>query len=131
MVALVNEARSQGYRCGDAGLHPPVPPLALDARLSLAAQKHSADMRARGGAGSHSGSDGSRAADRVGREGYKPLWLGENTYWNLSAEPRPGEAMNFWLLSPAHCRNLMSPNFSDLGVGKAGGYWTLVFARPL
>ena len=47
--------------------------------------------------------------------------------------------MNAWMTSPGHCRNILNPAFTELGVGYAQrdgdpsryfDYWTQVFARP-
>ncbi len=45
------------------------------------------------------------------------------------------EVMNSWMNSPGHRANILSPNFTELGVGYAEGgsqrtYWTQMFIRP-
>ncbi len=129
MIDLVNEARARGRSCGSAGIFSPAPPLSSNTQLGRAARRHSQDMWARGGAGSHLGSDGSRPRERARREGYNGARVGENIYWNFIADPRPQTALEFWLSSPPHCRNLMNPEFTELGAAKVGGYWTLVLAQ--
>lgn len=128
LLRLVNEARAAGRLCGGQRFVP-THALSLNPQLNRAALRHSGDMRARGW-GSHRGSDGFGVGQRVTREGYDWSHVGENIFWNLRRGPAPAEAMRFWLSSPAHCRNLMSPHYSEVGLARDGGYWTLVFARP-
>ena len=37
------------------------------------------------------------------------------------------EVMNSWMNSPGHRANILSEEYSDIGVGYAGGYWTQWF----
>jgi uncharacterized YkwD family protein/spore coat assembly protein SafA len=48
----------------------------------------------------------------------------------------PQEVMNAWMNSPGHRNNILSPSYSQIGVGlaksKAGvAYWTQMFIKPL
>ena len=127
MLELVNEARSVTRDCGGSGgVRPAVPPLALEPRLSTAAQKHSDDMHANGFIG-HTGSDGSTLENRLAREGYGWLAAGENVAYGFHT---PEGVMSAWLSSPGHCRNIMHPDMTELGVGRSSLFWTQVFARP-
>lgn len=77
---------------------------------------------------SHVGSDGSSFKDRIEREQYTWSAAGENIaagYHTVSS------VMNGWLASPGHCKNIMSPNFTEFGAAESNYYWTQVFARPL
>lgn len=128
LLSLVNGARASGRDCGGT-YRAPTHPLRLEPRLSRAAHTHSRDMHARD-LGSHRGSDGSSVRERVTREGYAWTHVGENYAWSRGFDMTPAEVMRFWLSSPDHCRNLMSPNYTEIGLAKVGGYWTQVFARP-
>jgi uncharacterized protein YkwD len=130
VLALVNEARVRGGDCGPEGTFAPAHPLRWEARLALAAERHAVDLRDNVGTGSHSGSDGSDVVDRVERTGYRWRWVAENVAWSVGGEMTPEEVVAGWLASPGHCRNILSPNFTDIGVGKAGAYWVQVFAAP-
>jgi uncharacterized protein YkwD len=129
VLKLANVARTSGQRCGSKAF-PAVPPLALSAQLSEAAREHSRDL-ARNNTLSHAGSDGSSPSERVTRTGYPWRTVGEN----VAAGPTtPETVMEGWLASPGHCENLMSPRFTEMGLGyvvdeksTSGVYWAQVF----
>lgn len=132
ILALVNEARAGSRRCGDETF-PARGRLTLDSRLDAAAQGHATDM-ARANYFSHTGRDGSTVGDRVTRQGYAWSRVGEN----IAAGYRtPEDVVAAWLDSEGHCRNIMSGDFTQLGVGRAtnsasrfGIYWVQNFATP-
>ena len=39
--------------------------------------------------------------------------------------------MEGWMGSARHCSNIMNPERTDVGMGRAGNYWTQDFARRL
>lgn len=39
--------------------------------------------------------------------------------------------MEGWMGSARHCSNIMNPEHTDVGMGRAGNYWTQDFARRL
>ncbi len=125
LAHLVDDARAEARACGDAWFEA-VPPLAVDARLRMAAQLHSDDMHANGFMG-HVGSDGSDVGDRVTRQGYGWSNVGENVAAGYGS---PEAVMAAWLSSPGHCANLMRAAYVDLGLGRTGDFWTQVFGRP-
>ncbi|NLL05877.1 MAG: SafA/ExsA family spore coat assembly protein [Clostridiaceae bacterium] len=48
----------------------------------------------------------------------------------------PAQVMNAWMNSPGHRNNIMSPSFTQIGVGlakdrKGRMYWTQMFIKPL
>ncbi len=48
----------------------------------------------------------------------------------------PAQVMNAWMNSPGHRNNIMSPSFTQIGVGLAKNkngrmYWTQMFIKPL
>lgn len=79
------------------------------------------------GSMSHVGSDGSTPDTRIAATGYRASWWGENV---AAGSETVDEVMDAWLKSAGHCSNIMSSNFTELGVGEAGHYWTQVFGRP-
>jgi uncharacterized protein YkwD len=133
MLSLVNAARAQGGVCGSVSF-PPSNALRYDAVLERVAQKHSEDMAAANvlghvtPRGSIHNPAGSRLRDRINREGYAWQVIGENVAWNY---PVVAELVAAWLGSPHHCENILNPEFTELGVGKAGTYWTQNFGYPL
>ena len=132
MVTLVNEARAAGHSCGQYGYFPPAPPLEPQDLLAAAAQAHSDDMVANDFF-SHTGSNGSAPWDRMSEQGYRWSRAGEN----IAAGYSDAAAATRGLLdSPGHCRNIMDPEFTEIGVGLAtgssgyGSYWTQNFGTP-
>jgi uncharacterized protein YkwD len=65
----------------------------------------------------HMSPDGAILADRLARIGYHPYAAGENLYWGMSDLDTPAEAVQGWLDSPEHRRNLIDPLYSRIGVG--------------
>jgi uncharacterized protein YkwD len=132
VLELVNRARAQPRRCGrdDFGA---APALRGSQPLERVARAHARDMAQRGSM-SHTGSDGSAPAQRVTRAGYAWSAIGENI---AAGQPDPESVVKGWLASPGHCANLMSPDYSEVGVAfatnpasEAGIYWTQVLASP-
>ncbi|MFC9289550.1 CAP domain-containing protein [Streptomyces sp. NPDC057052] len=115
VVALVNSERAK------AGCSP----VTLNAKLSQAAQAHSADMASHNTM-SHTGSDGSDPGQRITRAGYLWSTYGENVAYGYST---PEQVMAGWMASAGHKRNILDCGFKEIGVGLAqpGDYWTQDF----
>ncbi len=132
MLTLVNEARARGGVCGSV-FYPASGPLRYDAVLERTATKHSEDMNAANEMGHVSpvggihNPAGSVLRDRINREGYSWSLIGENVSWNYPDVP---ELVAAWLDSPHHCENILNPEFTEAGFGKAGTYWTQNFGKP-
>ncbi|MEL6536910.1 MAG: CAP domain-containing protein [Bacteroidota bacterium] len=125
ILQRVNEIRAKGCRCGRERMAP-APALSWDTKLERAAQGHSNWMD-ENGQFSHTGKRRSNTGQRIEQVGYKWNYVGEN----IAAGQTSVEAvMESWLKSPGHCRNIMNPNFTQMGVATSGPYWTQVFARP-
>lgn len=91
--------------------------LALDPRLNAAAQAHAEDMLLRSYY-NHSTPEGAGAGARVRKSGYPARLVGEN----IARGPvTVTEAMDNWMASREHRRNLLHPGFTHLGVGIAVG----------
>ncbi|GAA3290957.1 hypothetical protein GCM10020295_06560 [Streptomyces cinereospinus] len=115
VVALVNSER------GKAGCSP----VQLNAKLTQAAQAHSADMASHRTM-SHTGSDGSDPGRRITEAGYVWSTYGENVAHGYST---PEQVMAGWMSSAGHKRNILNCAFQEIGVGLAqpGNYWTQDF----
>ncbi|GAA0497839.1 CAP domain-containing protein [Deinococcus depolymerans] len=134
VLRLTNRARAQGWNC--ATLRPggpALPPLLPHPALDLAAQGQSAAMALYGYFDHTSALDGSSPLRRVQTAGLNPASVAENI---AAGQTTPAEAVDGWLRSPGHCRNIMG-NFTLIGlsyVTRPGSpytrYWTQVFARP-
>jgi uncharacterized protein YkwD len=91
----------------------------LNSALSRAALGHSLSM-AEHGFFSHSGWNGSPFWQRI-KAKYKPLpsshWsVGENMVW-ASTGLSAGQAIEMWLASPPHRKNLLAPGWREVGLG--------------
>lgn len=130
MVSLINKARSKKRYCGSRKCEA-VASIKWNPRLAQVALAHSEDM-AMNDFFNHSGSNGKRVAERVILIGYKWRSVGEN----IAAGCETSDAVVAgWLTSAGHCRNIMSPGFSEIGAAcfcnpdsDYGTYWTLVLA---
>lgn len=118
VLELVNQARAAGADCHSKGVFAATGPLTMDPALRCAARKHSADMAARDFF-DHTNPDGETPWDRMAMAGYGDY---SNAGENIAAgSPDAQGTMNQWLGSDGHCANIMSPNFTDIGVGYSPG----------
>ena len=126
VVNLTNQFRAQN------GLAP----LALNSKLSEAAQTHSQNMATQDFF-SHTGKDGSSAGDRVSRTGYDWRTVAENI---AAGQQTPAEVVNAWINSPGHRANMLNTTIKEIGVGyfflaedtgttNYNAYWTQDFGK--
>ncbi len=107
-----------------------LPPLKVNAQLTEAARAHARDM-AEHQKMSHDGSDGSTVSKRVKQRGYHYQEVGEN----IATAETSDQAMQLWLDSPPHLKNILDKLFSEIGVAmvpdsEGHQYWCVNFARP-
>lgn len=114
VLSYINQARSKPCQCG-ATTYPAVPALTLDSQLNSASDKFALDL-ATYNYFSHTGRDGSQPWDRMTREGYSWRAAGENIAAGYSTTRA---VVDGWLKSEGHCKNIMSANFKNVGVGYA------------
>lgn len=131
LLALVNQARSQGRNCGNT-FYPAVNSITWNSKLYQAALGHSEDM-ANNDYFSHTSLDGRNPGDRITDAGYSWRTYGENI---AAGQSTAQKAMEGWLNSAGHCKNIMNASVTNMGVASAKGgsygiYWTQVFAKPL
>ncbi len=107
----------------------------LNVSLNTAAEGHS-EGQAFAGSIFHIAPDGTNPGDRIASTGYQFSTWGENVAAGFRT---PETVMGAWMSSPGHCRNILNPGFTELGVGyeerendpsRYFDYWTQVFARP-
>lgn len=131
ILEIMNQRRSEGANCGSEGSFGPAPALTMNAELRCAARVHSKDMDTRSFF-DHVNPSGEQPWDRMQQAGYNYSSAGENIAGgNSTAEA----TMQQWMDSDGHCSNIMSPNFSEVGVGyypggQWGYLWTQNFGRP-
>lgn len=132
LLAQVNAARAKPRMCGGKRFAA-ARPLAWNAALGSAAQRHSRSMAERDYF-SHSDPNGDSPFDRARDAGYRGRQVGENI---AAGQGSPRAAMDSWLASSGHCANLMNPRFTQVGAAYAaqtrsenGIYWTMMFGAP-
>ena len=122
LLQLVNQVRKKGCQCGNKW-YGPVPALSWNAQLEKAASAHSLDM-SKNKFLSHTSSSGANAGERIKKAGYAWKSYGENI---AAGYPNEKSVIEGGLKSPGHCSNLMSRLYREMGVGRAGLYWTQDF----
>lgn len=137
MLAVVNNVRAQGRNCGGE-FFPGAPPLTWNGTIADSALLHSTDMAVVLEDLTHAGSDGSSAGTRLTNQGYNWRAWGENIAFTGGSSGTAASAVNLWVASPGHCRNMMNPAYTEMGAATASGFhtgfqsngdfWTLVMA---
>jgi uncharacterized protein YkwD len=69
----------------------------------------------------HVSPGGSTLRRRVARAGYASGTLGENIAAATGADASPKAIVAAWMASPGHRRNILDPDYRDVGVGVASG----------
>lgn len=120
LLDLVNE-----QRCAEG-----LAPLALNAKLTAAAKRHSEDMAANNFF-DHEGSDGSKMSDRIRDAGYSFSSAAENI---AAGSTSVDFIFELWWGSQGHHDNIMRANLREMGVSMVtrsgtqyGTYWTQTF----
>ncbi|PYI52970.1 SafA/ExsA family spore coat assembly protein [Paenibacillus flagellatus] len=113
VVTLVNQERAK------AGLRP----LASDAALTAMALDKAKDMYHNGYFDHTSPTYGS-PFDMMRSYGIRYTYAGENI---AKGQRTPQEVMNAWMNSAGHRQNILSPNFTKIGVAYYNGEWVQEF----
>ncbi|HVJ18542.1 MAG TPA: CAP domain-containing protein [Polyangiaceae bacterium] len=112
VLELSNEERAQGGCCG-ARCFEPSAALTLDQNLQVSARLHARDMAIRDFF-SHETPDGDTMVDRVHAAGFAGCAAGENI---AQGQQSPEQVVESWMSSEGHCANILSSDFTALGVG--------------
>jgi len=124
---LLNQLRAAGYTCPGGQVFAPNPtPARFDCRLWRAAQLHSQDMREQSYF-AHASLSGRSPWDRAAEQGTTA-----NAENIAGGYGEPQQTLDQFKKSDAHCRVMMSPLRTVVGVGYAAGgewlhYWTQLF----
>jgi uncharacterized protein YkwD len=123
----INLTRQKGCNCGNTYM-PPAPPLTWNNKLEDAAAGHAKDM-ARHNYFNHKSQDGRSMENRIVSAGYtfkgfKSFAIGENI---AAGQTSIAEVMDGWFKSEGHCKNLMNPDFKEVGVAQYKNYWVQDF----
>lgn len=132
ILERVNDVRAKPRSCGNQSFDA-APALSWNAALGKTALAHSKDMADKDYF-SHQGRDASQVSDRASRAGYRWQRIGENI---AAGQGSAEQVMAGWLASPGHCKNIMNPDFTEMGAAyatnpksAATSYWTQVFGTP-
>jgi uncharacterized protein YkwD len=146
ILEVINRAREKVRDCNDGkGLVGPSVALKWNSELYASAYEHSSDL-AQSDTFSHmgsgtswdvTGSNSGRASkfnERIRENGYTDYTIiGENI---AGGQESIELALDAWLKSPAHCTNIMEPEFTEMGVAVVvnldstyGIYWTQNFGN--
>lgn len=87
--------------------------LKLNEELTVTAELHSIDM-AENDYMEHTGLDGSMPWDRAALVGFESNHMAENI---AGGQNSPSEVVQAWIDSPGHRANLLSANYTEMGVG--------------
>jgi uncharacterized protein YkwD len=147
VLDLTNQARARNWDCvvkrfpgsnlsGSSKIR--LAPLERNVVLDRAARAQSAGMALSRYFDHQSSLDSSHPADRVSATDYPWHMVGENI---AAGQPTPAVVVDAWLRSPGHCKNIMNPDYTQIGLSfvqrpsssheaQARNFWTQVFARP-
>ncbi len=131
VLTLVNKARAKKRKCG-AKTYAAAKALKWNAKLALAAERHSKDMSVRNYF-SHTSKSGKSPYARIKATGYRYRAAAETL---AAGYATPSAVVNGWLKSPGHCKIVMSKSYTQVGIGfySGGGkyrhYTTANFAKP-
>jgi uncharacterized protein YkwD len=132
VLTLINQKRAAGAVCGGIS-YGPAPALTFNESLRCSSRVHSKDM-GDNNFFSHTGSNGSAFSQRITSAGYTWTGAAENIGAGYST---PAAAVNGWMASSGHCKNIMNKSYVHLGTGYYNAptstykhYWTQNFAKP-
>ena len=131
-VEQLNDLRRQPASCAAAGAA--MQSLSWESRLAASAQQQAADLAVQDRL-SHVDSRNRGLGVRLRSVGYAAAGAGENL---AAGQTGIDDALQAWLASPAHCANLMQPEYRDVGlacVQRRGSryerFWVAHFGVPV
>ncbi len=146
-LSLINDTRAVSRTCGAEGYFPAVTAVTWSNKLYKSAYEHSQDL-ANSDTWSHDGSGTSsdwsgyalnkksKMRDRVATYDYQWTSISENISAGTQRDTAQ-EAIDSWIASPGHCKNLMDTNMTQVGMALFKNtnstythYWTQNFGKP-
>ena len=125
LIALLQQDRVTGSTpCPSGETSPPAPPLRLDGRLSCVARVRALDQVATGATGPND-SQGRNAPERASLAGYEVSAWWESYAHNAASG---SQAYDRILADADSCPELGNPQYTDVGVGKAGDVFVVLLA---
>jgi uncharacterized protein YkwD len=130
MFALINNDRAAPEQAAET--HGRLKPLQWDPRLAALARAHSVELA--NGSFSHVSADGSLPSDRMSKAGIRWNYMGENIAMAQDVARAEAMMMNEPRFQENHRANILSPNYTTVGVGVVNGpdgmmYITQEFAQ--
>lgn len=126
VINELNHLRSRGCKCGNEYMGP-VGPIKWSDQLYTVSNKY-AKYLYQNNLFSHVSRDGKTLGDRLDAIGYDWQRIGENLgrgYDDFYA------VLKAWIDSPTHCKMLMDPEVTDMGMSKHYDYWVQSFSKPI
>ncbi|MEL6123202.1 MAG: CAP domain-containing protein [Bacteroidota bacterium] len=125
VMTKINYLRASGCTCGGQQMHP-VGPVKWDDRLYRVSRQYAIYMN-RHNHFEHLSREGEDLGDRLDALGYPWLKIGENLAFGYRDFH---DVLEAWKESPSHCRMLMDPEVTHMGLSKKGLYWAQSFSLP-
>ncbi|MFT4566300.1 MAG: hypothetical protein ACI9FN_001255 [Saprospiraceae bacterium] len=126
VMAEINKLRASGCKCGGQRMRA-VGPVSWNQDLYRVSKKYAAYLQ-RNNHFDHISLEGEYLGDRLDKIGYDWQKVGENLGYGYDHFYEVFEA---WQESPSHCRMLMDPDVTFMGLSKKGTYWVQSFSRPM
>lgn len=126
VVNSINDIRSEGCKCGKKYMEP-VGPITWTDELYYTAAAHAQDMSDYNYFG-HISRNGKDVGDRFDDHGYNWQFAGENLG---EGQESFQEVLKDWLDSPSHCKMIMNPDMTEMGLSKRGKYWVQHFGTKM
>ncbi len=123
VLAEINRLRASGCSCGSQWMSP-VGPLKWDHSLYRVSNRYARYM-ARNRHFDHISKEGEDLGDRLDRMGYKWFKIGENLGYGYHEFY---SVLAAWKKSPSHCKMLMDPEMTAIGMSKHKLYWVQSFS---
>ncbi len=124
VLSELNLLRSNGCKCGSKWM-PPVGPLKWDMRLHEVSSRY-AKYLAKNRHFDHVSLEGEDLGDRLDEIGYDWTKIGENLAYGYNDFY---SVLDAWKDSPSHCRMLLDPDVTRIGMSKHKIYWVQSFSR--
>ena len=124
VMTEMNKLRSKGCKCGSQWM-PPVGPLIWDKNLYLVSNKYARYMEYNRHF-DHVSKEGEDLGDRLNKIGYRWQKIGENLAYGYHDF---FDVLRAWIDSPSHCKMLMDPDVTRMGLSKHKIYWVQSFSK--
>lgn len=126
VMSELNHLRAKGCKCGNEYMAP-VQPLSWNETLYEVSRDYARFLFTNKWF-SHISPNGKTLADRLDARGYDWLRIGENLGRGYDDFY---EVLKAWIKSPSHCKMLMDPEVTDIGMSKYHDYWVQSFSLPM